>query len=171
MNPSINSASCWKIPHLVEEYLTDTTYHTPIIAVTETWLKPHITNAQIAIPKYQIIRSDRKVRERGGTLIYIHEDLPFTDEEAFDNEVCELVVCTTKPSDMIIASLYRPPDTSDELFSPMLAFLQNYIDDATKDKHKEIIILGDFNLPCISWSDNSVLKNSNKATTDCAKSL
>ena len=33
------------------------------------------------------------------------------------------------------------------------------------------MLLGDFNLPCISWSENSVLKNSNKATTECAKSL
>lgn len=171
MDPSINSASSWKIPHLVEEYLTDTTFHIPIIAVTETWLKPHITNAQIAIPKYQALRSDRKQRDRGGTLMYIHEDIPFTEEESFDNGYCELVVCTTKPSDTIIASLYRPPDTSDELFSPMLVFLQKYIDEATKNKHKEVIILGDFNLPCISWPENSVITNFSKHTTECARTL
>ena len=161
MHPSINSISSWKIPHLVEAYLTDTIYFTPIIAITETWLKEHITNAQIQIPNYQIVRCDRKkTRERGGALMYIHDTIPFTDEEIFDNEYCEAVVCTIKPSDTIVATLYRPPGTSVELFSETLEFLQKYIDKATKNKHKEIIIMGDFNLPCISWKDVTVEKRS-----------
>ena len=118
-----------------------------------------------------MLRADRKNRERGGTLMYLHETIAFTDEKSFDNDYCELVVCTTKPSDIIIASLYRPPDTSDDLFSEMIEFLQRYIDESTKVKHKDIIIMGDFNLPCISWSDISIHKHFSKNTTDSAKTL
>ena len=76
-----------------------------------------------------------------------------------------------KPSDTIIVSLYRPPDTTIDKFSDMLQFLQNYISEATKLNHKDIVIMGDFNLPCISWDDISIKKNFNKDTTECAKSL
>ena len=171
MDPIINSASSYKIPYLVEEHLSKTKFPTPVVAGTETWLKPYITDAQIAIPNYNVLRADRKNRERGGTLMYLHETIAFTDEKSFDNDYCELVVCTTKPSDIIIASLYRPPDTSDDLFSEMIEFLQRYIDESTKVKHKDIIIMGDFNLPCISWSDISIHKHFSKNTTDSAKTL
>ena len=66
MDPSINSASSYKIPYLVEEHLTKTKFPTPVVAGTETWLKPYITDAQIAIPNYNVLRADRKNRERGG---------------------------------------------------------------------------------------------------------
>ena len=171
MDPSPNSKSFWKITDLIEEYLMNPTIPIPVIALSETWLKPHITDAQISIPRYQTVRADRNTRERGGALLYIHEDLPITDEMVFDNGVCEIAICTTKPSNIIIASLYRPPDTTNEEFSDMIQFLQKYINNATEAKHMDIMILGDFNLPCISWADLSIKRNFNRDTTECAKTL
>ena len=137
----------------------------------ETWIKPQIADAQIAVPNYQIVRADRQTRERGGCLLYVHDDLPITDEVTFDNDVCELAACTIKPSDTIAVSLYRPPDATNDEFSEMLQFLQKYIDKATKSKHMEIVIMGDFNVPCISWLDFSIKSNYSKETKDCAKTL
>jgi len=40
---------------------------------TETWLYDYITNS-IDINEYQVWRGDRKGREGGGRVIYLHED-------------------------------------------------------------------------------------------------
>ena len=47
-----------------------------VFCVCESWLKNHITDAQIAIPNIEIIRQDRKGRSHGGVLLYVHNSLP-----------------------------------------------------------------------------------------------
>ena len=171
MIPDIHSKSFWKLKYLVEEFLNKINKRIPFLALTETWLKSHIKDAQIAIPQYQIVRADREGRERGGALLYIHEDFTIIDEQIFDNNTCEMAVCTLKPSNIIVASIYRPPDATDEKFSEMMHCLQEYINQATSTQHLDTIIMGDFNLPCISWEDITIQKGHSKVTTDCAKTL
>ena len=171
MIPDIHSKSFWKLKYLVEEFLNKINKRIPFLALTETWLKSHIKDAQIAIPQYQIVRGDREGRERGGALLYIHEDFTIIDEQIFDNNTCEMAVCTLKPSNIIVASIYRPPDATDEKFSEMMHCLQEYINQATSTQHLDTIIMGDFNLPCISWEDITIQKGHSKVTTDCAKTL
>ena len=172
MDPSPNSNSFYKLINIIEEHLAEALIPIPIIAISETWLKPHISDAQITIPGYQIVRADRKHRDRGGCLLYVNDDLPIIDEELFDNGTCELAVCVTKPSNIIIVSLYRPPETPEKEFSEMLQFLQTYIDKVTVSNNKmQILIMGDFNLPCISWTDITIKKSFSRHTTDCAKAL
>ena len=171
MSPSINSKSFWKIQYLNEQYLQESTEKIPIIIILETWLKSYISDAQIAIPHYQIVRSDRKHRERGGALIYLHEDLPLTDENSYDNGTCEVAVCNVPTSNTIIVSVYRPPDTSGELFADSLKFLQKYLDNHITNEQSNILMFGDFNLPNINWNDLSVSKNYDRATADSAKLL
>ena len=72
MSPSATSESRWKIPFFRDEYITNNARKIPWIAGTESWLKPHITDAQISIPNYTSIRADRVKSDRGGTLLYIH---------------------------------------------------------------------------------------------------
>ena len=171
MNPSIRSKSFWKLKYLLEELLNETEERIAFIALSETWLKSHISEAQISIPKYQIVRADRQGRDRGGALLYIHEDFTIIDQQIYDNSVCELAVCTLKPSNTIVASVYRPPDATDEEFSGMMKCLQDYINNASKDEHLDIVVLGDFNLPCINWDDISIRKSYDKDSTQCAKTL
>ena len=48
-----------------------------VVAVSETWLKPTITNGEIRIPNYSITRQDRIDKSGGGTAFYIREGLPY----------------------------------------------------------------------------------------------
>ena len=48
-----------------------------VFTLSETWLKPSITNAEINIPNYLITRQDRKDKAGGGTAIYVREGLPY----------------------------------------------------------------------------------------------
>ena len=172
MNPSINSKSFWKIPYLTE-HIEESNENIPIIIILETWLQAHVTDAQINIPHYQIIRSDRKKRDRGGALMYLHEDLPVSNEKTFDDGTCEVAICEVPTVKTIIVSIYRPPETSHEIFQNSLEFIQKYINSTTDTgtKHYDFLIFGDLNLPCINWSDITIMKNFSKATTECSKML
>ena len=74
MEPSTNSENHWKLPYIIEHEISESV-NTPIIAITESWLKSKHTDAQAEIPGYQILRADREGRDRGGSLLYIHNNL------------------------------------------------------------------------------------------------
>ena len=171
MVPSAQCKSFWKLKYFSEELLNNINERIAIIALTETWLKSHITDAQINIPKYQTVRADRESRERGGSLLYIHEDFTILDQQTFDNSVCELAVCTIKPANTIVASVYRPPDATNDEFLEMMQCLQNYINKATLNQHLDILVMGDFNVPCVSWLDITIQSGFKKDMTECAKTL
>ena len=93
MDSSINSKSHWKLPFLIEQMENEQCY-TPIIAISETWLKSRHTEAQVNIPNYQTLRADRSAdRIRGGSLLYIHNKLPTRNVSYFDDKFYEAVIC------------------------------------------------------------------------------
>ena len=161
IDPSACSNSRHKLTSFIEEQVKD---NVAFISFFESWLKPHITNAQLHIPNYQIVRQDRINRERGGVLLYVHNQLPTSDIETFDDGTCEAVICSVKSINTIIVSLYRPPNTPAHSFQGMLNFLQQYISKASCDKHYDLIITGDFNLPNLTWHQNNYSEESSKPT-------
>ena len=140
MSPAATSKSRWKIPYLQDRYIINCEEDIPFIALTETWLKPHITDAQIALPNYSVVRSDRKKSERGGTLIYIRDDIPVTSVEKYDDDICQAVICTLESSNAIIASIYNPPCAPSNSFKSCMQCIQNYINTKTASKHYDISI-------------------------------
>ena len=162
MDPSINSQSRWKLPYIIENHLSDNVF-TPVIFVTEHWLKSHITDAQVLIPNYTVFRADRDdQRIRGGALLYIHNDLPTSNTATYDDLQCQAVICTLPLSHTVIASVYRPPDTTEEGTIKVLSFINKYIKQSTQNQHMELIITGDFNLKGINW-DNLTIKHDSEA--------
>ena len=150
MSPSVYSASRHKLPSLIEEHITEST---PWIAIVESWLKPHIQDAQIQIPNYQILRQDRKKRDRGGVLLYVHNGLPTSNVKTFDDSYCGGIVCEVKSLNAILITIYRPPSAPDSSFEKLLKFIQRTIDEITdNDEYRDIFFTGDFNLPEICWS-------------------
>ena len=167
MSPSADTHSRWKLPYFREHYLSDAETSIPYIAFTETWLKPFISDIQVSIPNYNLVRSDRIKRERGGVILYIHETLPLSDTATFDNDYCEAVITTIETTETILACIYRPPDAPPQKFKEMISFLDSYIKEKTSDQYYEIIITGDFNLPSIDWNTTSSMTKSQ--TTDSSK--
>ena len=152
-DPSARSASNWKLTSFVEEHI-DKKDSVPWICVCESWLKNHITDAQIAIPNFEIIRQDRNGRSHGGVLLYVHNSLPVSDISTYDDDICEAVVCHIKSINTKVAAVYRPPDTDTHSFENLLKFLHNKLNAGDPDKFTEFVIMGDFNLPGINWSEN-----------------
>ena len=104
------------------------------------------------IPNYQIIRQDRKNRERGGVLLYVHDSLPTTNVLTFDDSYCGGIICQIKSINAILITIYRPPAAPESSFERLLKFAQYYISNNTSDNQQcDIYLTGDFNLPEIQW--------------------
>ena len=153
---SINSKGYWKLPFLTEQLNNDSVY-APIIALVESWYKTKHTDAQVHIPNYQTLRADRSDdRNRGGCVLYIHNKLPIRNVSIFDDKICQAIICTVVSTNTIVACIYRPPNTPIQSFSNMIKFLQSYIDKESNQQHRNILILGDFNLPYLRWINEPV---------------
>ena len=169
-NPSTSSAFKWKVSYLARQLTEELTRNHSILFVvlTETWLKSHIEDAQVEIPGYNLFRSDRSSRVGRGVLLNSHKKLPITQVKTYDDQICQALICKCQSTKSIICTLYRPPDGPVFSFRSCLKFIDDYIAD-DRDDH-ELSLFGDFNLPLINWSTNTISSGGVVATTEAAAS-
>ena len=169
MDTSAASTLCWKVPY-IEDFVMQATESYSIISITETWLKPHITDAQLHIEGYTILRSDRCKRGRGGCCLYIQENFIISDYLKYDDDHCQVVGCSLDKAKTLVFSLYRPPgDTPHKKFNDAINFIKSFVE--TKDESWNIIITGDFNLPNICWDTLNINRSETNGCSICAESL
>ena len=144
------------------KYLRDTAIESnaPFIAITETHLKPEILDPEVKIDGWSLYRTDRGPgKTHGGVAIYLRNDLIGQLVVSHSNNMCETLVVKLKTLNMILVCVYRPPNATLKAFEETLRVVQKAIDDVTDadPKVKDVLILGDFNLPFISWPKGEVL--------------
>ena len=91
-------------------------------------------DCEVEIPGYDIFRRDRN-RNGGGVSMYIRKNIPHSNREDLAVENIELIcieVKKPKSKPLLIATWYRPPNSSIELFSDFEKFLQ-LVDDENKE--------------------------------------
>lgn len=157
MNPSASSSVRWKVKELqsiIQEEKTKN-HSLPFVAVTETWLKSYISDAQLHIPGYVVSRSDRVFRIGGGVLLYSHQNLPVSDCQSYDDRICEAVFCRFDTIKTCVAVVYRPPNAPTSSFAALLDFISSCIRNVSDDSY-DFNITGDFNLPVIDWETNAI---------------
>ena len=112
-----------------------------VICITETWLDNSVTESEVCLNGYNIIRRDRN-RQGGGVCTYIREDIAFTPLD-FDfignNELLFIQILLPKTKPIIVGTCYRPPNQID-----FMKCLENCLSQIRPDC--EIYILGDFNI-------------------------
>ena len=81
-------------------------------------------------------------------MLYTHQDLAITQTETFDNDHCQLLLCTSDPSKVIISLLYRPPNAPHASFQACLDKVRQYL--VGHDDY-DVCFLGDYNFPNIQW--------------------
>ena len=115
-----------------------------IFSASETWLKPDISDSEIGLPGYSIIRMDRENKVGGGTAIYVRDGIPFkTHSELMckDLENCMTEISRAKSKKLFICCIYRAPN------NPLENFLNRLNSIILKlPKNSEFILLGDFNI-------------------------
>ena len=124
------------------------------VAVTESWLKPEIYDSELTVnfPGYSLFRSDRKVRAGGGVCVFLREDITGECLVSYNNGVCSLLLIKLHLMDVIMAVVYRPPDTRISEFTPVLTEIENCLSKLSTPV-PTVLMLGDLNLPSsvMSW--------------------
>lgn len=118
-----------------------------------------------------MFRSDRnnskkakRGRDSGGVAFYVRDDISVSFEPIlkYTDGVVELLVLFSEVENVIIAVLYRPPDSRERrstshVFGKALNLLTNTINKlCSNNTSPDIIIGGDFNLPHCNWKNGSI---------------
>ena len=130
--------------------------------IIESHTNPDILNEEINIPDYDIHRTDRVGRLKGGVLIYAMNSITSTQILSYSNSVCEVLIVKLHESDCISCVIYRPPNSKSGDFLPIVDMVREKLKDYTKS---DIIICGDFNFPQADWSDPEC-RNTSAVTGD-----
>ena len=134
--------------------LRDVVGHTKlaILGITESKLDSSVSDQEVNISGYSILRSNRN-RYGGGVACYVRADLYFNRRNVFSNSIenvfFDLLIPKIKP--LLIGIFYRPPHVN--------TFLETLANDLKLIdlKETEVYFLGDFNINLIV-NDKFVLK-------------
>ena len=89
-----------------------------IFTVSETWLNPRATDAEITIPGYSVVKKDRTSRG-GGIAIFIRDGIPFKIRTDITTTTakCESLLIEInhhKCKKQFVCCIYKPPDFATE---------------------------------------------------------
>ena len=115
--------------------------NTLFVASCETFLSDVISDSEISITNFNIIRCDRHSQIGGGVCIYLKQS----------NSVCDLLIIKLIQPELIVILLYRPPSCSGPQFEDVILKMKSVMFKLVSPL-PNIIMLGDFNLPTMSWS-------------------
>ena len=109
-----------------------------ILSINETRLDGSVSEDEVYIPGYDIIRHDRKHNGRfgGGVCIYVQSNINFS----LRPDLSDIHLCKPRSKPFLIATWYRPPNSSTEIFSHFESFFGKL--DA---ENVEFYLMGDFN--------------------------
>jgi len=138
------------LAHLDEfrDFVTNSGYN--IICLSETWLRPSVSDHLVRLQGYYLVRRDRTGRAGGGVAFYIQEHLRAEVLLQSDNDCDrrpEFIIAKISAENVgiLLAVVYRPPHCG------FLAdFFNAFQDLLTTFKH--LIIFGDFNADLCSQS-------------------
>ena len=123
--------------------------HNPdIICIVETWLDETVSNSELCLQNFDIIRRDRN-RQGGGILIYLYShSLVFTGSDDL-----ELIVLAVNNSNFkaALGLFYRPPSSSSSIFDiyTLLTVLCLHVNVALLSN---FMLIGDFNVNLLNIS-------------------
>jgi exonuclease III len=139
------------LPNLSELTEIVTTINIDIVSLNETRLDGSITDSQLSIPGYVLLRKDRN-RNGGGVALYIHKHMLPTPSDVKVNTESVWATVKTKNHSLTIGSIYRPPSSTASYFEDILDDIEN----ASQRHGHELIILGDFNFNCLTSDGTTV---------------
>ena len=131
--------------HYIYYFLID--FQVSVLGISETWLTPNISDACLTLPQYTLVRKDVGVVAKHGVCIYIKSTLKFV-EVAVD--VPNPLVLFLSDLSLYFITVYRPPSNSTADNDNLITFLTEFC------LGKDIILVGDFNLPSIRWNRDLV---------------
>ena len=117
-----------------------------ILAINETKLDSFVSDEEVRLPGFEIVRGDRLINGRigGGVCIYLRNNLNFRRRDNLLTNIhleCIIVEVTNpQSSPYLICTWYRPPGSPSEAYNAFEELIKRL--DA---EDKEIYLLGDLN--------------------------
>ena len=125
-----------------------------IIGITESKLDKSVTDEEVKIEGYKILRDDRN-RFGGGVACYIKSDIAYDQREdileEIENIFLNILLPNTKP--ILVGIIYKPPDKTD--------FLEKFtksLDNTNNFNVNETYILGDLNFDLLKKEETYYIK-------------
>ena len=138
---SLNSRSLYRT---IDELRIVFHHNKPLaILLTETWLNDSVSDHELTLNGYQLMRRDRKERRGGGCAVYVMDGIKVKRRNDIEEDGIEVLWFEIKlrNTNYVIGCAYRAPDCPHSTFF-------DYLDDVVRietRKGKEIIIMGDLN--------------------------
>lgn len=129
-----------------------------VIVLTETWLYDEIGDSELKLFNYNIFRSDRNslfASRGGGVLIAVRNDIQSEQISITDSQIPAIDQLFVRVSFLnvktIFGAFYVPPSSDISCYEEHICSLQECKLDFPNDNY---IVLGDYNLPRITWKLN-----------------
>ena len=149
-NLNINSL----VRHIDELRIFMSSTKMDLLCINETKCDSSISDHEVCLPGFELVRRDRSVNGRrgGGICIYIQSNLNFIERYDLISETLEnLIVEIKKPrsKSILVSTWYRPPDSPTSHFSEFEKMI------GLKDaENLEYFLLGDLNIDCLSTNNS-----------------
>ena len=127
--------------NILSDFLLE--YNLDIFGVAETWLLLNTPDSFVSIQDYSVVRSDTPGNTRKhGVCMYLKNHINFISILADCSNVC---IAHLLDFNLYVLVIYRPPSYTHTDNVQLVQFLLNFC------PSKEVLIVGDFNLPDIPW--------------------
>ena len=117
-------------------------YTFDILAINESKIDGTISDNEIHVMGYDIIRNDRN-RFGGGVVLYVRDSIPFSVRKDLTPESLEMICIEVRRpynKSFLISTWYRPPKSNLDLLNEWALFLCK-----CDSENNELIIVGDLN--------------------------
>ena len=130
------------LKHIDEMRIVFAEYTFDIFAINESKISSSISDNELHIIGYNIVRKDRN-RHGGGVVLYIRDNIPFSgriDLTPKDLEMVCIGINGTYNKSILLNAWYRPQSSDMNLLDEYAEFLCK-----CEVENKELIVLGDLN--------------------------
>ena len=146
------------------EFMKLVEIHKPkVISITESWGKEWINDGIFSLKGYSMYRDDREGKEGGGTILYISNKLehrgcrPLNTHDFESSTWCWIIEKGGKK--ILVGSVYR--STSSTAFNNR-QLLEKILKANDISGDNRLLLLGDFNVPKIDWTDKNLLRGAER---------
>ncbi len=148
----INVRSLLANKRLDDLLLFNTGKNFDILTLSETWLDGSITDDQLKLDGYNLIRKDRN-RHGGGVAVFIRNDIHFKVCEEYSNDSYEVIWLHVYfgSKKVLFGTVYVPPESSSDQSLNFTQYLESVVDRNSQSLALPVIITGDFNAKSRQW--------------------
>lgn len=132
-----------------------------IICITESWLNDTVNDAELCSNEFQVFRRDRNysacgTMRGGGCLMFIRNNISAVRAQIFESNIDFIedlwIKIDTHSSPLYICTIYITPTTDHIRYTEHFQGVVDAID--KMDVNARIIIVGDYNLSNIGWTNS-----------------